>query len=357
MRKHFQKRDYSLSGQASKSPILDGRPVEGRVKVKWWTPSIDMNQLVALRKTSNWPALGNFALWILALLISGATAYATWGTIWAVPAFLVYGTIYSSSDARWHELGHGKVFRTRWLTTFFYQICAFMTLREAYLWRYSHNRHHSHTLVVGQDPEIQVARPADLLRVLLDFFFILGGAVEIKRILRHAFIGLGDDEKEFVPEQARGRLIRSSRTYVLCWIALISTCVTYGSILPAMFVILPRFYAGWLQQLMGVAQHAGLQENTSDHRLNTRTIYVNRLFRFLYMNMNYHLEHHVSPTVPYHALPRFHELIKNQCPLAYPSVWAAYREIVPTLWKQAFHDPDTFASRTIPMVNHQLEQS
>ena len=57
---------------------------------------------------------------------------------------------------------------------------------------------------------------------------------------------------------------------------------------------------------------------------------MNPIFRFLYWNMNYHVEHHIFPTVPYHALPKLHEAIKADCPTPYPSSIAAYREIIPT---------------------------
>ena len=85
-----------------------------------------------------------------------------------------------------------------------------------------------------------------------------------------------------------------------------------------------------------------------DHRLNSRTIYMNPLFRFLYWNMNYHIEHHMFPMVPYHALPRLHEIIKHDCPKPYPSSIAAYREIIPTLLRQV-REPAYFVARQLPM--------
>jgi Na+-transporting NADH:ubiquinone oxidoreductase subunit F len=121
-----------------------------------------------------------------------------------------------------------------------------------------------------------------------------------------------------------------------------------GSFLPMMFVALPRFYGGWLHQLLGLTQHAGLKENIFDHRQNTRTVYINPIFRYLYMNMNYHIEHHSTPMVPYHALPRLHEAIKDQTPPAYPSLWAVYKEMVPALIKQATEDPDYHIVRPVP---------
>ena len=41
---------------------------------------------------------------------------------------------------------------------------------------------------------------------------------------------------------------------------------------------------------------------------------MNPVSRFLYWNMNYHVEHHMFPMVPYHALPQLHEEIKADLP-------------------------------------------
>ncbi len=46
-------------------------------------------------------------------------------------------------------------------------------------------------------------------------------------------------------------------------------------------------------------QHAGLAEDVLDHRLNCRTVYMNSISRFIYWNMNYHVEHHMFPLVPF----------------------------------------------------------
>ena len=62
--------------------------------------------------------------------------------------------------------------------------------------------------------------------------------------------------------------------------------------------------------MFGLTQHAGLAEDVLDHRLNSRTVYMNPVFRFLYWNMNYHVEHHMFPMVPYHALPALHAEMK-----------------------------------------------
>jgi fatty acid desaturase len=191
--------------------------------VKWFTCDIPRATLKELMRRSDAPALWNFGLWIVLLLTSGYLAYRCYGTRWAIPAFLLYGTIYSSSDARWHECQHGTAFKTRWVNELFYEISSFMTIREASLWRWSHSRHHTHTIIVDFDPEIQVTRPADLFKIAVDFFDLYSGPVEIKRIGLHAFGVLTPAEQDYIPPVARRRTIRSSQIYLLIMVAVIAS--------------------------------------------------------------------------------------------------------------------------------------
>jgi fatty acid desaturase len=66
--------------------------------------------------------------------------------------------------------------------------------------------------------------------------------------------------------------------------------------------------------------------------------------------MNYHIEHHMFPMVPYYRLPELHELIKAQCPPAYPTIWAAWQEIIPGMNRQQ-HDPSWYIQRPLPVAS------
>ena len=83
--------------------------------------------------------------------------------------------------------------------------------------------------------------------------------------------------------------------------------------------------------IFSLTQHAGLAEDVLDHRLNCRTVYMNPIFRFIYWDMNYHIEHHMFPMVPYHALGKLHGELKADMPKPYNGLWECYREIIPTL--------------------------
>jgi fatty acid desaturase len=72
--------------------------------------------------------------------------------------------------------------------------------------------------------------------------------------------------------------------------------------------------------------------------------------------MNYHVEHHMFPMVPYHKLPELHAEIRKELPYVYPSVWAAYKEIIPTLWRQR-KDPTYFIRRELPEAMREREMA
>jgi fatty acid desaturase len=341
-------KDYALrDDDAVEATALTRDEFEEKVARSWYVCPIDRKALKGLIRRSDRPALGYFALWLALLAASGAVAFTSWGTWWAVPAFFTYGTLYSVAEQRHHELSHGTPFRTRWINEALYHLCAFMALHEGVYYRWSHTRHHTHTLIVGKDPEIPTPRPPDVLRQFLDFFFIRGGMTELGRIFRNAGGTLVEAGRHFVPVSERRKVVWSSRAYVAVLAVVALACVGTERILPVVFVVGPRFYGGVFPQLINLTLHAGMREDVHDHRLNTRTVLMNPAFRFLYANMNYHIEHHMFPMVPFHRLPELHAMIRSDCPPAYPGIWAAWKEIVPMLIRQT-RDPSLCVNRPLP---------
>jgi fatty acid desaturase len=334
---------YSLTGPERAKAIA-----AGLAGAEWYRAPIPRAEMKALMQRSDGPALRDTLLWILLLAASGVIAYESWGTWWAVPAFAIYGILFAScGDSRQHECFHGTAFRTQWLNTVIHQVASFMMLRQARIHRWSHARHHTDTLIVGRDPEIEVKRPPSLPGILLDLVYLRDGLRQFRAIVGNALGRLSADDADYVPEGERWKAVLEARIYVAIFAAVAVWCIAVGSILPAMLIVFPAFFGAWVDLILfGYAQHAGLQENVLDHRLNTRTFYLNPVGRFIYWNMNYHLEHHMFPMVPYHALPRLHERMKADSPAPYPMLWAAWREILPALLRQA-REPSHFVRRPL----------
>lgn len=341
----IQLSDYSLVGKDTALAIE-----KGLAEATWYTSPVPKEKMRELLQRRDWPAVRDTILWFALIIGFGWAGYKLWqmGSWWAVVPFMIYGMLYAStSDSRWHESGHGTAFKTDWLNNALYEIASFMIMRESTVWRWSHTRHHSDTIIVGRDPEIAVPRPADIPAMIMTFFSLKVIPKYFRQVFLHAIGRMSPEEKTFIPESEYEKVFLRARIYLLIYAVVVGLAICYRSLLPLMFIGLPTLYGSWLMPIYGYTQHAGLAENVLDHRLNCRTVYMNFIHRYLYWNMNYHVEHHMFPLVPYHNLPRLHAIVKPDMPEPYTGIWNAWREILPAVWRQV-KDPGYFVKRKLP---------
>jgi fatty acid desaturase len=71
-----------------------------------------------------------------------------------------------------------------------------------------------------------------------------------------------------------------------------------------------------------LAEHTGCP-TTRDCLTNTRTTLTLSPVRLFAWNMPYHAEHHAYPAVPFHALPRLHERVRDRLANVEPGYLAA----------------------------------
>jgi fatty acid desaturase len=337
-------RDYSLLGPENAAAVA-----KGLAGGKWYRSAIPRDTMQVLMQRTDGPAIRDTIFWLSLLIGFGAGAIAFWGSWWCVPFLFCYGVLYgSSTDSRWHECGHHSAFKTRWMNNAVYQLACFMIMREPEIWRWSHTRHHADTIIVGRDPEIQQPRPPNLFKVFLNFFGVIGTPPIIRKLLIHASGRMLADEKTYVPEALWPKVARTAWIWLVIHAASIGAAIALQSWLPVLLVgVLPTMYGTWLQVAFGMTQHQGMAEDVLDHRLSTRTVMMNPVFRFLYWNMNYHVEHHMYPMVPYHALPKLHEAMRHDTPAPCKSTLHAFAEIIPALIRQQ-RDPGYSIRHPLP---------
>jgi len=326
----------------------------------WWQPKIDRKEYKKICQRSNSKAWLHTILYFSVLILTGYLAVISWGTWYSIPTFMIYGSVYACSNARWHEYGHRTVFKTRKLNDFFYYISSFLAFFEPISWRWSHANHHSKTRFLDLDVEIADPRPTNL-RILFftEFFGYYRVKAEILKIIKHSFRIFKPvkqfSEKEIkitvadlVPEQEIDKMVWSSRIFLLIVISTIFLSVLLQSFIPLLLIVTPQIYGGPLLWILAFTQHAALKFDSNDHRETTRTVILGPILgTFFYANMQYHIEHHVCPQVPFYNLPKFHEKIKEQLPKPNYGLFAAYKEIIPAIIKQS-KDSSYEIKKTIP---------
>lgn len=342
-------RDYSLVGEDTRRAIDIGLAA-----AEWYHTDIPRKIMLQILRRRNGPALFDTFIWAGLQVVFASAAVALWGSWWSVALFFAYGVVYGSAcDSRWHEGGHGTAFRTPWMNDIVYNIASFQVMRNPVNWRWSHARHHTDTYIVGRDNEILFMRPPTIFRKVLAY---AGVDVwdSIKVLVRNSAGNLSPDERSYIPEREWPKAVVAARIHIAIYagtmvviVGMLVTGAAWKAVIPFLLIGGPRIYGCWHHYLTAMIQHGGLAEDVLDHRLNTRTCYMNPVSRWLYWNMNYHIEHHMFPMVPYYNLPHLHELIKHDLPAPNISIWDAYREMILAVWRQRT-DPDYYLLRELP---------
>ena len=343
-------RDYSLTGTT-------GRRAEknGLAAAEWYHSDVPRKRMKSLMRRRDGPAIRDTILWMALHILFAAGGIYFWGSWIAVPFWLAYGVLYGSAcDSRWHECGHGTAFRTRWMNDAVYHIASFQVMRNPINWRWSHARHHTDTLIVGRDPEIAWMHPINLALKALAFVGIYEAWNSLGVLVRNATGRLTPEEKSYIPDSEWPKAVFWTRVHVAIYAAVVLATLGmliagmgWKSAIPVLLVGGPRVYGCWHFVMTGLLQHGGLPEDVIDHRLNSRTLYLNHISRWLYWNMNYHIEHHMFPMVPYHALPALHQEIKHDLPPPNTSLWDGYKEMMAAVMKQRT-DPTYAVRKTLP---------
>ena len=326
---------------------------------KWHKCKVDIEVLKELSKKSDLKGLQHILVFFGLLIVTGILAYITWGTWWSVFWFLVYGNIYSFSNPLWHETGHKTAFKSKFLNEFFYYISSFMSNFEPTRWRYTHFVHHGNTYSTENPFDHEIEYGNDLKETskgLIVNIIPFLDLVFIKKhisfeIFQHAFGIKTKVMEECIPENAQAKAILNSRIYVVVWSLIALWSILASSWMPILYFLLPHFYGKTLHKLVAFTQHAGLARNIKDHRFSTREMHLNPILSFLYWKMEYHLTHHMFPTVPSYNLDKLHHHIKDQLPKTNNGLIDAYREIIPALIKQR-EDTSYFIKKDIPQLQN-----
>ena len=319
---------------------------------KWYKPQVDKTTLKKLSQRSDFEGWKHIIIFFLSLIGLGLMSFYTWATLWFIPCYLFYCTLWSGADAIWHECGHRTAFKTRKLNDFFYVIASFMDNFEPVRWRWSHSLHHSYTASVDpHDYEVDGSIFANhtLISFILIFipgssFFTLHKSLHAE-IIKHALGIKTNVMNECIPDDKKKDCINSSRIFVGLWILIVSLSIILQSFIPILLFLIPKFFNS-LNIVWGLTQHMGLKEGSKDHRLSTRSVRMNPIFSFIYWKMEYHIEHHMFPMVPSYNLPKLYEVIKDQLPRP-QTLFEAYKEIIPAVIKKS-KDPEFYIKVSIP---------
>jgi len=280
---------------------------------------------------SDGPALRRLAVWILVVLCTGSLIALTWNSWLVWPAMFLHGIVVVHHFSLQHECVHSTVFRTRWLNKVVGTLCGLIIILPFKHFRYEHCDHHTYTQLEGDDPEL-VPMPKSLAGYLWYISAVPYWRTKFTELARHSMGRLTPDEERFIPKSERGAITFEARAMVAFYAALLVGMAATGWWAPVWYWLIPLFLGEPVMRFIRMTEHVGRPTVAQMHE-NTRTNLVALPWRFLGWNMNYHAEHHYAASVPFHALPRLHDKLKDHIYVEKGGYLGAHRDILRQLFQ------------------------
>ena len=261
--------------------------------------------------------------WCQTLSQVGAIALCTlglisfWGSVFAIPFFVIQGILINCLYAGVHELSHNTVFKTRGLNELFGRLFTFILLMGRDQDKFEHFQHHRHTQDVDLDAEIVGGKPFTLLSYILYMSAITYWPKRIGEVLR---LAAGQTQHwPWLSEPQLKIVHKEARLMLLCYALILIISILLGSAAALTFWLLPMFVMKCFQNLQNTVEHMGMP-HVQDIVINTRTIRAHPIMHWLLWNMPYHTAHHSYPMVPFHKLAALHELVVQSLGTQPPTV-------------------------------------
>ena len=271
---------------------------------------VTREMLKSLRPRLDGPALIRLAVHAASIVLTGVLLWTARETVWMILLMPVFGTLIALLFGPLHECSHGTAFRTRWMNEMTGHMCGFLGNRPFLYFRYRHTAHHTFTQHPHLDPD-RVPLSRSLLMYVLEMF----GYKFWKMVVDYHWRGCqgkfdASDLSCIAPLQIPA-VVREFRVVMAGYVLMFAAAYMLDPWAPLVLIIGPRITGEILLRFLRMSEHTGT-EDSPDLLRNTRTTKVSGILHYFYWEMPYHAEHHLAPSVPFHALKRLHAAVGDK---------------------------------------------
>jgi fatty acid desaturase len=244
--------------------------------------------------------------------VMGMSGYL-WGSQWgnwgiALPALVVYGISIAFMFAPLHEGVHRTAFANQRLNDGVAWLAGLLSFYNSTFFRRYHKWHHRYTQIAGKDPELEDPKPTNLG----EYWWQLSALPWWwSKVMGHFKVARGNlEDYAYIPEAARDEVIRSTRLQLGVYGGAIALSLIFGQPWFIMYWLLPLAVGQPFLRAILLAEHTNCTEDNNP-LTNTRTTLTLFPVRFLIWNMPFHTEHHLYTSIPFHALPKAHQVLSS----------------------------------------------
>lgn len=241
-----------------------------------------------------------------------------------------------------HEGIHKRLSRTLWvndwLAWLFASFPVFISLAK---WRFVHLYHHQYTQTAS-DPDRAIYTRYPLAcdkarQILLRDFCGRNVIATVKYFIDIPFVTEAFNRRFLGEARAtQYRQVADMRAFTVFWLVMLGGGLYAGGLRFALAFVLYWLvpYCTFTQvffRIRGAIEHGSVPDPQNPYQ-QTRTYLIHPVLAFFFApkQVNYHLEHHLYPSIPFYNLPRLHGLLE---PTIYPHEQACCESFAASLDK------------------------
>jgi len=270
-------------------------------------------------------------------LLSHLTLIALSGALWRfdnlplplrLAGLWINGIALASCFAGLHECCHRTAFRSKGLNDAVAWFLGLLSFYNATFYRRYHQWHHRFTHQSGLDPELDDPVPLSLRAYLLE---ISGWNWWIGKLRGYARLLWGDlSSYPYLSDQVFAQVRRSVQLQTAVYLLVAGMSLVGANGFLFWNWLLPLAVGQPFLRLLLLAEHTGCAYS-ADGLANTRTTLTIAPVRWLMWNMPFHGEHHLYPSLPFHALPEAHRWIGPRLQHLDQGYLAVHAQLLPRL--------------------------
>lgn len=266
---------------------------------------ISREDLMRLRQLRILPNLVKIPLFFGFMMLLTWTAWTTESVPLQWSCYVGIGYLWMSAVTFMHDALHNTLFKQRWLNWVFGVITmtpllvCFVAFKEDHLEHHRYNRS-------PKDPDAFTMGKRGFLDFVLFYAYAVAGA-----LLSFLHFNVLYPIAKFNAKNWGIWFVEIVIRVAFVWV-LVSWASANGELGKALAVwLIPVAFFSLFNSMRFIAEHYGCPWDVGQ-LAGTRTIVSNRVHSFFWNNINWHIGHHLYPSVPWYNLVELHDLLKPE---------------------------------------------
>ena len=226
-----------------------------------------------------------------------------------------------------HEGVHGTIHKNTWINNFIGSVSGYIVLQSLAGYRVLHLKHHKYLNREGDPGLLKTYVSNKFLIAAMEWGYLVFGYIAFLSIIPYQGFKQGTKKDRL--------LIAKDLVFIILFLYSIlfllqSSWFIHGWLIPMVFV-------HFMMNIRGMSQHLMLEDHHDPYK-GARTIKAHPIVEFFLCNENYHIEHHLFPSIPWYNLKKVHAVIEKNLVKSKSTIIFSFRQFLVDFIHKSFKE-------------------